>query len=81
MPGMTRRARILVALPLAALAAGAARQGFDETTSVVAVEVPVTVVKGDEPVRGLSAADFELYRLLTPTYVHVFCSVSHSHLL
>ena len=29
----------------------------------------------------MSAADFELYRLLTPTYVHVFCSVSHSHLL
>ncbi len=66
MPGMTRRLKVLSLLPaaLAALALGAAsasRQGFDESTSVVVVEVPVTVVRGDEPVRGLTAADFEVY--------------------
>jgi VWFA-related protein len=64
MPGMMRRKRILTTLLVslgAGLAAGAARQGFDEATSVVVVEVPVSVVRGDEPVRGLSAADFELY--------------------
>ena len=35
----------------------------------------------DSHMMMMSAADFELYRPLTPTYVHVFCSVSHSHLL
>jgi len=53
---------------LAVIAAGAApppssapAPGFGETASVVSVEVPVTVVRGDEPVRGLTAADFALY--------------------
>jgi VWFA-related protein len=50
-----------VAGAVAGAAAGAGRDSFDETTSVVAVEVPVTVVRGDEPVRGLTAADFEVY--------------------
>jgi VWFA-related protein len=37
-------------------------QGFAETTEVVAVEVPVQVLgKDGEPVRGLAAADFEVY--------------------
>jgi VWFA-related protein len=36
-------------------------QGFTETTDVVAVEVPVQVVRDGEPVRGLSAADFEVF--------------------
>lgn len=49
-----------VALPLGA-AAFAARQELQETTSVVAVEVPVQVTKDGQPVRGLSADDFELY--------------------
>src|SRR5882724_6000487 len=31
-----------------------------ETTNVVAIEVPVEVVRGGEPVRGLTAADFEV---------------------
>ncbi len=71
MSRMTRRSKILIAAPVAACALGAllaaslagaaAGGGFDEATSVVVVEVPVTVVKGDEPVRGLTAADFELY--------------------
>jgi VWFA-related protein len=37
-------------------------QGFAETTEVVAVEVPVQVVgKDGEPVRGLTANDFEVF--------------------
>lgn len=36
-------------------------QGFAETTEVVAVEVPVQVFRDGEPVRGLTADDFELY--------------------
>ncbi len=38
----------------------APRDGFSESSSVVAVEVPVNVVHDGEPVRGLSAADFEI---------------------
>jgi VWFA-related protein len=34
---------------------------FSESTEVTAVQVPVQVVRGGEPVRGLSAADFEVY--------------------
>ena len=36
-------------------------KGFSETTEVVAVEVPVQVLRDGEPVRGLTAADFEVY--------------------
>jgi VWFA-related protein len=36
-------------------------QGFAETTEVVAVEVPIQVLRDGEPVRGLTAADFEIY--------------------
>ena len=42
-------------------AGGADRQSFSETTEVTAVEIPVQVVSDGEPVRGLTAADFELY--------------------
>jgi VWFA-related protein len=42
-------------------AGGADRQGFSETTEVTAVEIPVQVMRDGEPVRGLTAADFELY--------------------
>jgi VWFA-related protein len=42
--------------------AAAARPGaLSETTEVVAVQVPVQVVRNGEPVRGLTAADFEVY--------------------
>jgi len=34
---------------------------FDETIDVVEVQVPVRVLKGGEPVRGLRAEDFEIY--------------------
>jgi VWFA-related protein len=39
----------------------AAAQTFTESTDVTVVEVPVQVVKDGEPVRGLTAADFEVY--------------------
>ena len=43
------------------LPSGAQDQGFAETTEVIAVEVPVQVVRDGEPVRGLTAEDFEIY--------------------
>jgi VWFA-related protein len=39
----------------------AAQQTFTGATEVVVVEVPVQVVKDGEPVRGLTAADFEVF--------------------
>jgi VWFA-related protein len=48
-------------LGLLPLPGRAAQQTFAETTQVVVVEVPVQVVKDGEPVRGLTAGDFELY--------------------
>jgi VWFA-related protein len=41
--------------------ASASPQGFAESTDVVVVEVPVQVVRDGQPVRGLTAADFEVY--------------------
>jgi VWFA-related protein len=47
---------------LAAPAAPAAgTDALSETTEVVAVDVPVQVVRDGQPVRGLTAADFEIY--------------------
>jgi len=56
-----RRSSILLAICLALGAAALAAQNFTESTQVVVVEVPVQVVRDGEPVRGLTAADFELY--------------------
>jgi VWFA-related protein len=60
-----RRRTLLVgvlALPLLAAASPAAPPRFEETTQVVAVEVPVNVVDREgHPVRGLTAADFEVF--------------------
>jgi VWFA-related protein len=38
-----------------------ARGTFSESTDVTVVQVPVQVVRAGEPVRGLTAADFEVY--------------------
>jgi VWFA-related protein len=48
---------------LAAALAPAAGQNrsFSESTQVTAIEIPVTVVRDGEPVRGLTAKDFEVY--------------------
>jgi VWFA-related protein len=52
---------ILLALCALSTFAAPAAQRFSESTSVVVVEVPVQVVRDGKPVRGLTAADFEIY--------------------
>jgi VWFA-related protein len=51
---------VALALLPGGLPAAAQQQRFGETTEVVAIEVPVQVVRDGEPVRGLTAADFEV---------------------
>jgi VWFA-related protein len=46
--------------------------GFAETTEVTAVPVPVQVVRDGEPVRGLTAADFEIYEGKKPQAITGF---------
>ena len=59
---MSRKAAIcILGLSLLGPQARAQEKGFAETTEVIAVEVPVQVVRDGEPVRGLTAADFEIY--------------------
>lgn len=53
---MAAAAAVMISLP-----AAAARDRFGETVDVVTVEVPVQVVKGGAPVRGLTVDDFEIY--------------------
>jgi VWFA-related protein len=50
---------IMGSLLLGSLPAGA--QTFSDTADVIAVEIPVQVVRDGEPVRGLTAADFEVW--------------------
>ena len=50
-----------LALALPGIAPAAAQQRFGETTEVIAIEVPVQVVRDGEPVRGLTADDFEVF--------------------
>jgi VWFA-related protein len=53
---------LLLVLPSGAAAAGAKPPTFEDSSQVVSVEVPVNVVARDgEPVRGLTADDFEVY--------------------
>ena len=59
---MTKSSRLWLGVLVVALAAGlATAQTFTESTQVVVVEVPVQVVRDGEPVRGLTAADFEVF--------------------
>lgn len=60
----SRSQRIVSVLAAAGLALApwlAAAQTFTDTAEVVVVEVPVQVIRNGEPVRGLTASDFELY--------------------
>ena len=52
---------LCAALGLAGAAAPARAQTFAGTAEVVEVEVPVQIVRDGQPLRGLTAADFELY--------------------
>ncbi|HEV8580203.1 MAG TPA: VWA domain-containing protein [Thermoanaerobaculia bacterium] len=56
-----RRRTWAAALMLAVAAPAQPAQRFSESTDVVVVEVPVQVVRDGKPVRGLTAADFEVY--------------------
>jgi VWFA-related protein len=58
---LQRFAAGLSVLALGLAPSPAAAQTFTETTEVTAVEVPVQVVNNGEPVRGLTANDFEVY--------------------
>jgi VWFA-related protein len=61
MPYRPLTALAIAVLFAAPLPARAAEPGFTEVTDVVAVEVPVQVLRDGEPVRGLTADDFEVY--------------------
>lgn len=50
----------ILALALWAVPRSLAQKNFSDVTSVVLVEIPVTVSVGGEPVRGLKAEDFEV---------------------
>src|SRR5262245_7487957 len=56
-----RRRAWAAALMLSMAAPALPAQRFSESTDVVVVEVPVQVVRDGKPVRGLNAADFEIY--------------------
>ena len=62
--GTGRLGLAAVCLGLAALWPAVAQQGqqaFTESTEVLVVEIPVQVIKDGEPVRGLTANDFEVF--------------------
>jgi VWFA-related protein len=58
---MRRKLPFILIFALALASAAQAQQTFSEATDVVVVEVPVQVLRDGEPVRGLTAQDFEVY--------------------
>jgi VWFA-related protein len=52
---------LAAAAPFPAQGAQSSTQSYTEATDVVAVEVPVQVIRDGEPVRGLTAANFEVW--------------------
>ena len=58
---MNRKLPIVLVLALALAATAYAQQKFSDATDVVVVEVPVQVLRDGEPVRGLTAQDFEVW--------------------
>ncbi|MFL6289326.1 MAG: VWA domain-containing protein [Thermoanaerobaculia bacterium] len=58
---MKRTLPFILALALALAGSVQAQQKFSEATDVVVVEVPVQVLRDGEPVRGLTAQDFEVW--------------------
>jgi VWFA-related protein len=65
---------VLASPPAAAQGAGAGPppESFAEETAVVVVEVPVEVVRDGDPVRGLTAEDFEVHDGRTPRPISSF---------
>jgi VWFA-related protein len=53
-------ALLLLVIALVAMPASTQSSRYEDTTDVVVIEVPVHVTKGGEPVRGLTADNFEL---------------------
>ncbi|HEX5760759.1 MAG TPA: VWA domain-containing protein, partial [Thermoanaerobaculia bacterium] len=78
MPARSAPARSAVCLLLTltlggwSAAAPAQDERFGEETSVVVVEVPVQVLVDGKPLRGLTAADFEVYDGKTPRAISSF---------
>ncbi len=66
--------RLLAAVLCVSLALPVAAQDrrFSESTDVVVVEVPVQVLRDGKPVRGLTAADFQVYQGRSPQAITGF---------
>ena len=76
---MATRISLLTTLLWAALCVGPLAtlpaQEFEDVTTVVAIEIPVQVIKDGKPVRGLTADDFEILEDKRPVAVTNFYAV------
>jgi VWFA-related protein len=61
MRGALRASRVALGAALGLALAAAKPASIEDTTTVVAVEIPVQVVDGGRPVRGLTRNQFEVY--------------------